>query len=154
MQRMKIGEVARRTGTGVETIRYYEREGLLLAPARRPSGYRQYDESTLERLEYIRRAKELGFTLAEIRELLELSFVSKTCCEHIRQRAEGKISDIEQRAILTRARRRTFLPCGTRARAARRIQQQRQTQTPRPRVAVCSVCLDHANPGVEWRGQP
>ena len=97
MKTMKIGEVAKLSGTGIETIRFYEREGLLLEPERRPSGYRQYDESTVERLEYIRRAKELGFTLAEIRELMELSFVSQTCCDHIRQRAETKITDIESK---------------------------------------------------------
>jgi MerR family copper efflux transcriptional regulator len=95
MTAMKIGEIAKRSGTGIETIRYYEREELLLEPERRPSGYRQYDESTVERLEYIRRAKELGFTLAEIRELLELSFVAHAGCDHIRQRAEVKITDIE-----------------------------------------------------------
>lgn len=95
MTTMKIGEVAKRSGTGIETIRFYEREGLLLEPERRPSGYRQYDESTVERLEYIRRAKELGFTLAEIKELLELSFVNQSCCDHIRQRADAKIADIE-----------------------------------------------------------
>lgn len=95
MKAMKIGEVARLSGTGIETIRFYEREGLLLEPERRPSGYRQYDESTVERLEYIRRAKELGFTLAEIRELMELSFESQTGCDHIRRRADAKIADIE-----------------------------------------------------------
>jgi MerR family transcriptional regulator, copper efflux regulator len=97
MKSMKIGEVAKRSGVGIETIRYYEREGLLQEPERRPSGYRQYDESTINRLEYISRAKELGFTLAEIRELLELSFVAHTGCVHIRQRAEGKITDIENK---------------------------------------------------------
>lgn len=97
MKTMKIGEVARLSGTGIETIRFYEREGLLLELERRPSGYRQYDESTVERPEYVRRAKELGFTLAEIRELLELSFVSQTCCDNIRQRANAKIADIESK---------------------------------------------------------
>lgn len=95
MTAMKIGEIAKRSGIGIETIRYYEREGLLPEPERRPSGYRQYDESTVERLEYVRRAKELGFTLAEIRELLELSFAAHAGCDHIRQRAESKITDIE-----------------------------------------------------------
>jgi MerR family transcriptional regulator, copper efflux regulator len=94
---MKIGEVAKRSHIGIETIRYYEREGLLLEPERRPSGYRQYDESTVERLEYIRRAKDLGFTLADIKELLELSFVAHAGCDHIRQRAEAKITDIEEK---------------------------------------------------------
>jgi DNA-binding transcriptional MerR regulator len=92
---MKIGEVARRSGIGIETIRYYEREGLLLEPERRPSGYRQYDEPTVERLEYIRRAKALGFTLAEVRDLLELAFTAHAGCDHIRQRAEAKVADIE-----------------------------------------------------------
>ncbi len=96
MNAMKIGEVAKRSGTGIETIRFYEREGLLLKPQRRPSGYRQYDETTVERLDYIRRSKELGFTLAEIRDLLELSFAASNC-EHIRPLAEGKIADIEQK---------------------------------------------------------
>ncbi len=82
MTAMRIGEIAKRCGIGIETIRYYEREGLLLEPERRPSGYRQYDESTVERLEYIRRAKELGFTLAEIRELLDLSFAAHAGCDH------------------------------------------------------------------------
>ena len=95
MKAMKIGEVAKRTGVGIETIRFYEREKLLKEPERRPSGYRQYDESTIKRLEYISRAKELGFTLAEIRELLEMSFAAHAGCDHIRQRAEGKITDIE-----------------------------------------------------------
>src|SRR5438105_2930375 len=94
MTTMKIGEIATRSGVGIETIRYYERERLLLEPERRPSGYRQYDESSLERLEYIRRAKELGFTLAEIRELLDLSFAAHAGCDHIRQRAEAKVADI------------------------------------------------------------
>lgn len=97
MKSMKIGEVARLSGVAIETIRFYEREGLLLKPERRPSGYRQYDESTVQRLEYIRRAKELGFTLAEIRDLLELSFAVHSNCDHIRHRAEAKITDIDSK---------------------------------------------------------
>lgn len=94
MTAMKIGEVAKRSKTGIETIRFYEREGLLPPPQRRPSGYRQYDEATVERLDYIRRAKDLGFTLAEVRDLLELSSAAPTC-EHVRRRAEAKVADIE-----------------------------------------------------------
>lgn len=97
MKVMKIGEIARRSGIGIETIRYYERERLLQEPERRPSGYRQYEESVLARLEYIGRAKALGFTLAEIRELLELSYAAHAGCDHIRQRAAAKISDIESK---------------------------------------------------------
>lgn len=97
MSLMKIGEVAKQAEVGIETIRYYEREGLLAEPKRRPSGYRQYDESVVARLKFIRRAKELGFTLAGIRELLGLWFDGNTRCEHVRQRAEQKITDIEDK---------------------------------------------------------
>jgi Hg(II)-responsive transcriptional regulator len=94
---LKIGEVAKRSEVGIETIRYYERQGLLAEPNRRPSGYRQYDESVVSRLQFIRRAKALGFTLAEIKELLGLWFDLNTKCVHVRQRAEKKIADIEDR---------------------------------------------------------
>ncbi|WP_439629414.1 MerR family transcriptional regulator [Gemmata sp.] len=107
MKAMKIGEVARLSGTGIETIRFYEREGLLPVPQRRPSGYRQYDGSTVERLDYIRRAKELGFTLAEIRDLLELS-TAATDCEHVRGRAEAKIVDIEAKIHALRRMKRAL----------------------------------------------
>ena len=94
---MKIGEVAKQSSIGIETIRYYEREGLLAEPQRRPSGYRQYDQSVVSRLQFIRRSKELGFTLAEIKELLGLWFDANTRCEHVRQRAEQKVTDIEDK---------------------------------------------------------
>ena len=95
VQFLQIGAVSKRAKVGVETIRYYEREGLLSQPARRPSGYRQYDDSVVARLQFIRRAKELGFTLGEIRELLGLWFNDETKCAHVRQRAEHKLHDIE-----------------------------------------------------------
>ena len=66
MAPLKIGKVARLAGVGVETIRFYEREGLIEEPPRVESGYRQYSEDTVHRLRFIRRAKELGFTLKEI----------------------------------------------------------------------------------------
>lgn len=97
MKLMRIGEVAQQSEIGIETIRYYEREGLLAEPKRRPSGYRQYDETVVSRLQFIRRAKELGFTLAEIKELLGLWFEANTRCEHVRERAELKITDIEDK---------------------------------------------------------
>ena len=95
MKAMKIGEVAKLSEVGIETIRYYERQGLLAEPKRRPSGYRQYDESVVSRLQFIRRAKELGFTLAEIKELVGLWYDTETRCEHVRERAERKVEDIE-----------------------------------------------------------
>ncbi len=97
MSALKIGEVAKRSEIEIETIRYYERQGLLAEPDRRPSGCRQYDESVVSRLQFIRNAKELGFTLAEIKELLGLWFDVNTKCVHVRQRAEQKITNIEDK---------------------------------------------------------
>lgn len=97
MQHLRIGEVAALSNVGIETIRYYEREGLLAQPYRRPSGYRQYGESAVARLQFIRGAKELGFTLAEIKELLGLWFETNTKCEHVRQLTARKIADIEDK---------------------------------------------------------
>lgn len=97
MSALRIGEVAKQAEVGIETIRYYERQGLLAEPHRRPSGYRQYDDSVVSRLLFIRRTKDLGFTLAEIKELLGLWFDSNTRCEHVRQRAVQKIDDIEDK---------------------------------------------------------
>lgn len=97
MKLLRIGEVARQTGIGIETIRYYERKGLLAEPNRRPSGYRQYDEAVVDRLKFIRRTKELGFTLAEISELLDLWVHSDAECCQVRQKAREKIEEIEQK---------------------------------------------------------
>ena len=97
MEPLTIGKVARLVGIGVETIRFYEREGLIEEPPRRESGYRQYPEETVHRLRFIRRAKELGFTLKEIKELLALRIEPETTCEDIRRRAEAKIGDIEEK---------------------------------------------------------
>ena len=69
---LMIGEVSKRSGLGVETVRFYEREGLIEKPPRRSSGYRAYPANVVPRLGFIRHAKELGFTLKEIRELLSL----------------------------------------------------------------------------------
>jgi len=105
MKRLTIGQVARRVGIGVETVRYYEREGLLAEPARRPSGYREYPAEAVDRLRFIRRAKELGFTLREIKDLLELAADPDTTRAEVRGRAEAKVADVEARiADLTRVR--------------------------------------------------
>ncbi len=95
MTGLTIGQLARRAGVGVETVRFYERRGLLETPTRRPSGYRQYADETVARLRFIRRAKELGFSLKEISELLALRFDPGTTCAEVKARAKAKISDIE-----------------------------------------------------------
>lgn len=94
---MPIGELARRAGVNVQTVRYYERRGLLEEPARRESGYRTYADATLDRLRFIRRAQELGFTLTEIGELLALRLDPTTTAADVKQRAAQKITEVEGR---------------------------------------------------------
>jgi MerR family mercuric resistance operon transcriptional regulator len=97
MQLLTIGQLAKSAGVGVETIRYYERLLLLRAPARRPSGYRLYSGDALKRLLFIRRGKELGFTLKEIQELLEINADPKSTSSDVRAFARAKIRDIDAR---------------------------------------------------------
>ena len=92
-----IGAVARQAGVGIDTIRYYEREGLLPTPQRRASGYRDYSRDSVARLRFIRRAKELGFTLADIRELLALSTERERGVGSVKQRAATRLAEVEQR---------------------------------------------------------
>jgi Hg(II)-responsive transcriptional regulator len=92
---LTIGKVASRAGVGVETVRFYERQGLLLEPDRRASGYRQYGEDVVARLRFIRRAKELGFTLKEVAELLALRHDPAATRSDVRQKVRAKVEDIE-----------------------------------------------------------
>ncbi len=92
-----IGQLARQAGVGVETIRFYERSGLLGSPERRSSGYRAYDEQAVSRLQFIRRAKQLGFTLNEIKELLALDANPDATQAEVKAAALAKIDDIENR---------------------------------------------------------
>ena len=92
---MKIGQLAQRSGVNIDTVRYYEREGLLPKAQRLASGYRVYDESDVKRLRFVRRAKALGFTLVEIRELLELSDHRDDDMATLKTVAIEKIADIE-----------------------------------------------------------
>ena len=97
MMTLTIGQLARQAGVGVETVRFYEREGLIADPPRRASGYRQYPADAVRRVRFIRHAKGLGFTLKEIAELLYLRVAPDSTCADVRQRANDKIADIEQR---------------------------------------------------------
>ncbi|RMF78684.1 MAG: MerR family transcriptional regulator [Nitrospirae bacterium] len=95
MAGLTTGALARAAGVHVETLRYYERRGLLPEPPRRPSGYREYPESAVGLVRFIRRAQALGFTLREIEELLTLR--EATDCTAVRRIAEQKLQDIEGR---------------------------------------------------------
>ncbi|MGM0577374.1 MAG: heavy metal-responsive transcriptional regulator [Myxococcota bacterium] len=97
MDSLTIGQVAKRAGVGVETIRFYERKGLVDEPRRGASGYRQYAPDAVRRVRFIRHAKDLGFTLREIRELLELRVDPGSTCADVRRRAADKVADVERR---------------------------------------------------------
>ena|SRR5690349_6591729 len=94
MTRRSIGELARAAGVHVETVRYYERRGLLPEPPRTPSGYRVYDDDALRRLQLVARAKDLGFTLTEIRELVGST---PTAAADVLCAARAKLADVEHR---------------------------------------------------------
>lgn len=96
MKNLTIGQLAKETGTHVETIRYYERQGLIAEPPRRASGYREFPPEYVERIRFIKRAQTLGFTLREISELLALAD-GNPACKDIRKFAEEKVEDIETR---------------------------------------------------------
>ncbi len=94
---LTIGQVAKRSGIGIETVRFYERKGLVEEPPRTDSGYRQYPEEVVARIRFIRRAKELGFKLSEISELLSLRVDPDTTCADVRKQTEFKIADVEDK---------------------------------------------------------
>lgn len=97
MDPLTIGQVAKQTGISVETVRFYENRGLIPAPARNASGYRQYPPDTPRRVRFIQRAKAVGFTLADILELLELRTRPGVTCSDIHRRAEDKLREIDDR---------------------------------------------------------
>lgn len=97
MVMLKIGELAKEAGVGVETVRFYEREGLLENPERKESGYRLYNQGTVRILKFIRRAKELGFTLREIKSLLELRSNTSASRTEVREQVHKKLSEIDEK---------------------------------------------------------
>ena len=94
---MRVGEVAERAGVNVETLRYYERRGLLPTPDRTPSGHRVYDDETVRFLLAIKEAQAVGFTLTEIAEYLRAARRSGSPSETLRIRAAAKIDQIHGR---------------------------------------------------------
>ncbi|MGH8688939.1 MAG: Hg(II)-responsive transcriptional regulator [Burkholderiales bacterium] len=116
MAAMTIGSLARAAGVNVETVRFYQRIALLRSPARPSRGARRYADADVSRLRFIKRAQELGFVLAEIRNLLELE--DERSCEAARALAEHKLESVESR-IADLARMRTALK-GLIARCGRR----------------------------------
>ena len=95
MNGLKSGDVARRADVNVETVRFYERQGLLPEPPRTPSGYRQYDEEHVRRIRFIKRAQGLGFTLREIADLLALKVEPGAKSRDVKALAAQKIAEID-----------------------------------------------------------
>ena len=97
MQALTVGEVAKRAGVGADTVRFYEREGLIAAPPRRPSGYRQYPMETVLLIRFIKRAQDLGFTLKQIDELISLRGDGGPHRDEVRALASAKLQDIDRK---------------------------------------------------------
>ncbi len=96
-QQLTRGELAKRGGVNIETIRYYERLGLLPKPPRLTAGYRLFSADDARRVRFIKRAQKLGFSLKEIEELLALQNAPSTTRADVRKRAEAKIADIDEK---------------------------------------------------------
>lgn len=105
---MKIGEVAAAAGVTVDTIRFYERRGVLPEPTRRPSGYREYDGDVVERIRLARRLQGVGLTLDEIVEALRAHDAGGVTCESERWRLDAALERVEQRIAELQAVRRTI----------------------------------------------
>ncbi len=112
---LTIGRLAKSAGVNIQTIRYYERLGLLNPTARRPSGYRLYGDEEIRRLRFIKNAQALGFTLHEIEELLALRVNSKARCRDVKRKAEAKLKHVEAKVrdlqSLATALRRLIRAC-------------------------------------------
>ena len=115
-QPLTRGALAARTGCNLETIRYYERVGLLPPPPRSAAGYRLYGQDLLKRLNFIRRSRELGFTLAEIRELLRLVDGRKYSCTQVEALARNQVREIGRKIDDLRKFRRVLQAMAARCR--------------------------------------
>ncbi len=106
---MNIGELAKRVGVNVQTIRYYEKVGLIPFPHRwADSNYRDFNEDYVKMIRFIKSAKELGFTLREIKELLELKIEPDSACDEVKNLVEEKLSLVEEKLITMRKIRKTL----------------------------------------------
>ncbi len=105
---MRIGELAKTMGITPDTIRYYEREGLLPPPQRTASGYRDYGPETVDDLQFIKKAQALGLKLSAVREVMEISSGGEPPCEHVRATVAGRLGEVEQRLKELRALRSTL----------------------------------------------
>lgn len=94
---LKIGDVARQAELTIDAVRFYEREGLLGRVRRTHGGHREYDDETVRRLAFVRRATALGFSLTEVKGLLSLRVSARMPCDRVRERALAKLADMDRR---------------------------------------------------------
>ncbi|CAB1083718.1 hypothetical protein JY97_07190 [Alkalispirochaeta odontotermitis] len=97
MEKLSIGGLAQKANVNIETIRYYERRGLLPEPPRNKSGHRQYPSEALKRTDFIKRCQALGFSLKEITEILELRITPESTCADMKLRAGEKLTDVDRK---------------------------------------------------------
>ena len=108
MPSLRTAEVARLAGVNIETLRFYERKGILPEPPRRASGYREYPPETVERVRFIKRAQDLGFSLREIQELLDLRQLTRAKSGRVRRVVEVKLDEIDHKIRDLEAMKRTL----------------------------------------------
>lgn len=106
---MRIGEIARATGLKVETVRFYEQAGLVPPPGRSGGNYRQYDGTHLARLSFVKRSRDLGFTLEQVRELLRLADRPDQSCADVDALAAHHVASIDRKLADLRALRRELM---------------------------------------------
>lgn len=126
---MRIGELAHRSGVPVRTIRFWEARGLLAPPQRTESDYRDYDDAVIDRLRFVRRAQSAGFTLQQIRQVLELSDSGEPPCEHVGALIADRLADVDARMRELRATKRQLIELSARAAA----------QDPSDCEGICSI---------------
>lgn len=97
MEKLTIGQLAKKANVNLETIRYYERRGLIPEPPRNKSGHREYSKEAVKRTQFIKRCQALGFSLKEVSELLSLRVDPDTTCDDVKARVVIKIADVEKR---------------------------------------------------------
>ncbi|MDE0805039.1 MAG: heavy metal-responsive transcriptional regulator [Acidimicrobiales bacterium] len=126
---MRIGALADMTGVPTKTIRYWESEGLIPAPARTPSGYRSYSPGAAERLDFIRHSQAAGLTLKQIRQILDISDDGKPPCEHVATAVADRLAEVDARLAELHANR-THLE---------QLAQRAATQDPTNCEGFCSI---------------
>ena len=110
---IKIGELAEQSQVNLQTVRYYEREGLLPKPPRLASGYRVFSRDAVRRVRFIKRAQELGFSLKEIKELLSIRVDPRSDCADVQKLATAKLADIDQKIRTLQAMKRVLTKLAT-----------------------------------------